>query len=414
MRDDLTRPPHCAVRLLSALLGTGEWAESVLGDLHEEYVVLASRSVARARRWYWLEALRLGARGGGRRIARVLQSRSYAPAAPPAPRGDSLMRTIGLEIRHAFRALVQRPSLSAIVVITLALGLGANAAVFSMIDALVLRPFTMRDVDRITMVTYGRQDDINRRESVSPADFVDLKKQADVFERSRGVRLVGREPGRTRRAGEGAGLPRLRRLLPRARSRAVDWTRLPGRRRADRPRAAGDSRARSVAAPVCRRSSDCRQQRRDRRRQLRGRRHRAGGLRLSDGRPSSGPRWRSTRTTAANRRSLYLTVVGRLAPDRTLDDAKAQVAVIGERLEREHPETNRGRAARVYTLGDGMMDLGVGPLLSMWQASSPVSSCSSPAPTSRTCCSRAAPSGSARWRCGSRWAPAARAWFASC
>ena len=92
------------------------------------------------------------------------------------------MRTLGLETRHAFRALVQRPSLTAIVVITLALGLGANAAVFSMIDALILRPFTMRGVDRIAMVTYGRQDDINKRESVSPADFIDLKKQADVFE----------------------------------------------------------------------------------------------------------------------------------------------------------------------------------------------------------------------------------------
>ncbi len=49
------------------------------------------------------------------------------------------MRTIGIEIRHACRSILQRPAMSAIVVITLGLGLGANAAVFSMIDALVLQ-----------------------------------------------------------------------------------------------------------------------------------------------------------------------------------------------------------------------------------------------------------------------------------
>ena len=45
------------------------------------------------------------------------------------------------------------------------------------------------------------------------------------------------------------------------------------------------------------------------------------------------------------------------------------MATIGERLTREHPETNKGRELRVYTLKDGMMDLGLKPILSMWQAS---------------------------------------------
>ena len=62
------------------------------------------------------------------------------------------MRTLGLELRYACRSILKRPAMSAIVVVTLALGLGANAAVFSMIDALVLRPFTMPDADRITLL----------------------------------------------------------------------------------------------------------------------------------------------------------------------------------------------------------------------------------------------------------------------
>ena len=51
-------------------------------------------------------------------------------------------------MRYAVRSLAKRPLMSAAVVVTLALGIGANAAVFGVIDALILRPYTMRDVDR--------------------------------------------------------------------------------------------------------------------------------------------------------------------------------------------------------------------------------------------------------------------------
>jgi putative ABC transport system permease protein len=70
-----------------------------------------------------------------------------------------------------------------------------------------------------------------------------------------------------------------------------------------------------------------------------------------------------------SRTSRYLTVVGRLAPWRTLEDAQAQMAVLADRLARAYPEANRDRGARVYTLAQGMMDEGLGPMLSLWQAS---------------------------------------------
>ncbi|HEY0299990.1 MAG TPA: hypothetical protein VGC36_01565, partial [Rhizomicrobium sp.] len=92
------------------------------------------------------------------------------------------MRTLGLELRYSLRAIVKRPAMSAVVIVTLALGLGANVAVFAMVDALVLRPFTMRDIDRLTLLSYTRADALDRREAVSPADFLDWKTQADTFE----------------------------------------------------------------------------------------------------------------------------------------------------------------------------------------------------------------------------------------
>jgi putative ABC transport system permease protein len=69
--------------------------------------------------------------------------------------------------------------------------------------------------------------------------------------------------------------------------------------------------------------------------------------------------------TSARRNSHYLTVIGRLAPDRTLDEARPQMAVIGDNLLRQYPEANRGRTTHVLTLARGMMDQGLGPVLSL-------------------------------------------------
>ena len=112
------------------------------------------------------------------------------------------MRTLGLESRYAVRTILKRPALSGIVVLTLAMGLGANASIFSMFDALVLRPFTMKDVDRITLVSFTTRDDENRREALSPGNYLDLRKQSGAFERLAAFQwwtanLVGRDQPET-------------------------------------------------------------------------------------------------------------------------------------------------------------------------------------------------------------------------
>jgi putative ABC transport system permease protein len=365
--DDRLTPPARAERLLAAALGTNTWAESILGDLQEEYGGLASRSTARARLWYWLQALRLSARAGVRRARNVHRSRRNALAAPlPAP-GDSLVRTIVFEARHAFRAIAKRPSICAVVIVTLALALGVNAAMFSLIDALVLRPFTMRDPDRITLLSHTRPDDLDRRESVSPADFLDWTKQTDVFERLAAFQwwdanLVGRDepenvqgfyvsadffPALGVEPSMGRGF--LREEEQRGHERRVIlghglWQR----------RFAGDRAI--VGSGV----------------EIDGATYEVVGI-APEGFdfPMGAQLWAPLSfdaEAASNRRLQYLTVIGRLARQRTLEDAKAQMAVVGERLEREHPDTNRGREARVYTLAEGMRDIGLGPILSMWQA----------------------------------------------
>jgi putative ABC transport system permease protein len=277
------------------------------------------------------------------------------------------MRTLGLEIRHATRSLRKRPAMSAIVILTMALGLGANAAVFSMIDALLLRPFTMSDADRITLVSYTRPEDIDKRSSVSPADFLDWKRQTDVFERLSAFQwwdanLVGRdEPENVQGFFVSADFfPALGVEMAHGRNFLVDEETEGRQRRVVLGHGLWERRFAAdpniVGQTV----------------EIDGRPYEVVGIAPPAFEfPMGSQLWAPlsfNSQTAANRRAQYLTVIGRLAPGRTLQDAKAQMAVIGERLERDHPDTNRGREARVYTLAEGMRDLGVGPILSMWQA----------------------------------------------
>ena len=359
-------PPARAERLLVMALGHGPRAEGILGDLFEEHAAHAQRSPARAAMWYWMQAVRLS----GRALATGMVHRRRARDVPhlPAPRGDVFMRTIGLEIRHACRAILQRPALSAVLILTLALALGANAAIFSMIDALVLRPYTMPDVDRIVLLSHTRDDSIDRRETVSPADFLDWKKQADVFERLAAyewwdANLVGRdEPERV------AGFFVSADFLP-----AIGVQPAVGRNFTKEEETVGAHRRVILSHGLWQRRFAGDPALVGRTVQIDGAQYEVIGIAPKNfDFPLGAEIWGAlafNAETAANRRSRYLTVIGRLAPGRTLEDAKAQMAVINERLTADHPDTNRGFNARVYTLAQGMLDVGLGPILSLWQAS---------------------------------------------
>ncbi len=91
------------------------------------------------------------------------------------------MRVLGQDLRFALRTLLKQPGLTTIVVVTLALGIGANASVFGLIERMVLDPFPIPDVDRMVMVAEPTPGSIFLKQTVSPADFLDIAAQAHTL-----------------------------------------------------------------------------------------------------------------------------------------------------------------------------------------------------------------------------------------
>ncbi len=90
------------------------------------------------------------------------------------------MNTLLQDFRYGLRMLLKNPGVAAVAILTLALGIGANTALFSVVNAVLLRPLTYRDPDRV--VSLWENVPAHGRWRVSPANFHDWKKQTTLFE----------------------------------------------------------------------------------------------------------------------------------------------------------------------------------------------------------------------------------------
>ncbi len=91
------------------------------------------------------------------------------------------METLFRDVRYGIRSLLKRPGFTAIAVITLALGIGANTAIFSVVNAVLLRPLPYAEAEQL-FVPWGSRTDLQDRTNVSYPDFVDWQAQTRTLE----------------------------------------------------------------------------------------------------------------------------------------------------------------------------------------------------------------------------------------
>src|SRR6187549_3268646 len=90
------------------------------------------------------------------------------------------------DIRYGLRQLLKNPGFTIIAVLTLALGIGANTAIFSVVNALLLRPLPYQESDRLVQLAEKNRE--GRRSTVAYPNFEDWRVRAQSFEAMASVR----------------------------------------------------------------------------------------------------------------------------------------------------------------------------------------------------------------------------------
>jgi len=91
------------------------------------------------------------------------------------------MESVFKDLQFAVRTLFKRPGFTVVALVALALGIGANTAIFSLVNAVILKPLPFPESDRLVWV-FGNIRNGGNRASVSPLDFLDYRNQNKTFE----------------------------------------------------------------------------------------------------------------------------------------------------------------------------------------------------------------------------------------
>ena len=116
-----------------------------------------------------------------RELKHVERRVSQEPVAPGAQSKTKFFGDLTQDIRYALRVLAKNPAFTFIAVIALALGIGANSAIFSVVDAVLLRPLPFKHPEQLVMLWENAAHMGFPRNTPSPANFLDWRKQTQSF-----------------------------------------------------------------------------------------------------------------------------------------------------------------------------------------------------------------------------------------
>lgn len=198
MRRSRDNPPALVLWLLRRCV-PARLRESIVGDLEEE-----RRAASAGHTWLLAHVLGIAARCLGERARHALRSRSRREwqLGFDEREGDGIMETLWSDARYGARMLLKAPLFTVVAALTLALGIGANTAIFSVVNAVVLQPLPLPDSDElISGIALNPQ---GRQQWFSYPDFQDLRAATTLLEGysawvPQSVNLTGRdEPQRVR------------------------------------------------------------------------------------------------------------------------------------------------------------------------------------------------------------------------
>lgn len=92
------------------------------------------------------------------------------------------MNNLIQDLRYGLRALLRQPAFTFVAVISLALGIGANTAIFSLVNAVLLQPLQFAEPDRLVTIWEGNAANNSTHDDVAIANFADWKNQNSVFD----------------------------------------------------------------------------------------------------------------------------------------------------------------------------------------------------------------------------------------
>ena len=104
------------------------------------------------------------------------------PQQPKRPSGDSMISKMLQDLRYAFRSLARSPAYTLVAALSLALGIGANSAIFSVVNGVLLDPLPFAEPDRLTLVFSAFPERGALHRNVSPPDLKDWREHNQVFE----------------------------------------------------------------------------------------------------------------------------------------------------------------------------------------------------------------------------------------
>lgn len=271
----------------------------------------------------------------------------------------ALIETISQDLRYGVRMLRKYPGFALTVVVTLALGIGANTTIFSVVNAVLMEPLPYRDSNRLVRLWESNPSQNRLESAASVPNFQDWQTQQTVFEQLAAsevttFNLTGSgEPQRISAARITANLVPMLGVAPQLGRSFTDDEAKPGGNRVTllsyvlwQRQFAGDP---SIVNKTI---------------QLNGEPYTVVGVMPREftftGRelwipfvidPAREP-WRADR---ANRN---LSVYGRLKPDVTIDRATAEMGILTQRLAEQNPETNNGWGLRLKSFYDWIVPEG--------------------------------------------------------